>query len=172
MCRGGQAGGFYVTRVGWSLLCEEGMPQCGGRHVALPLGSHYYSWVSHWYNRAPLVSVGDRSWLCRWEMKTSAWVNVLVKCGVSTISREVVQYLRVSSSQVFPWVCNLVARDYSCEASSTRALNILSFCFAECVRCSITHVLVAKSFRAIHWCDSVKCSLFARLYTVLHQFVT
>jgi len=33
------------------------MPQFGGMHVALPLGSHYSSWVSCRDNHAPLVSV-------------------------------------------------------------------------------------------------------------------
>jgi hypothetical protein len=33
------------------------MPQFGGMHVALPLGSHYSSWVSRPYNRTPLASV-------------------------------------------------------------------------------------------------------------------
>ena len=33
------------------------MPQFGGKHVALPLGIHYSSWVSRRDNRAPLVSV-------------------------------------------------------------------------------------------------------------------
>jgi hypothetical protein len=61
------------------------MPQFGGMHATLPLGSHYYSWVSHRDNHAPLVSMGDGFWLCLWEMKTSARVNVLVKCSVSTI---------------------------------------------------------------------------------------
>jgi len=57
---------------------------------------------------------------------------------MSTISCEVIQYLCVGSSQVFSWLCNLVAWDYSCKASSTRALNLLSFCFAKNVWCSIT----------------------------------
>ena len=33
------------------------MPQFDGMHVALPLGSHYSSWVSRRDNHAPLVSV-------------------------------------------------------------------------------------------------------------------
>jgi hypothetical protein len=33
------------------------VPQFGGMRVALPLGSHYYSWVSRRDNHAPLVSV-------------------------------------------------------------------------------------------------------------------
>jgi hypothetical protein len=33
------------------------MPQFGGMHIALPLDSHYSSWVSRRDNRAPLVSV-------------------------------------------------------------------------------------------------------------------
>jgi hypothetical protein len=33
------------------------MPQFGGMHVALPLGSHYSLWVSRQDNCAPLVCV-------------------------------------------------------------------------------------------------------------------
>ena len=53
MRRGGRAGGFYMARVGRSLLCEEGMLWFGGMHVTLALGSHYSSWVSRRDNRAP-----------------------------------------------------------------------------------------------------------------------
>jgi hypothetical protein len=51
---------------------------------------------------------------------------------------------------MFSWVCDLVARDYSCEPSSTRALNLQSFCFAAYVRCSITDVRETNSFRSVH----------------------
>ena len=123
---------------GWVLRRKGGMklPVWGG-YAAFWWYAFSTSLGSHYWcvsrrdNRAPFVSVGDGFWLC------------------------------VGSSQVFLWVCIRVARNYSCEASSTRALNLLSFCFTEYVTCCITHVQVANSFWAVHWWESVKFSLFA-----------
>jgi hypothetical protein len=127
MCRGGRAGGFYVARVGWGLVCEDGcrsLVVCM-YHVSLVV-TNLRGFLVGITVLPCCLFVGDGFWLCLWEMKTSAWINVLVKCGVNTVLREVVQYLREGSSQEFSWVCNLVAWDYSCKASSTRAFNLLS----------------------------------------------
>jgi len=68
------------------------MPQFGGVHVALPLDSHYFSWVSRRDNRAPLVSVcGGRILVVYVGDENQCVSKCIEKCGVSTVLREVVQ---------------------------------------------------------------------------------
>jgi hypothetical protein len=74
------------------------MPQFGGMHVSHPLGGHYSSWVSRRYNRAPLVLVCGVRVLVVCGEENQCVKNVLEKCSVSTVSREVVQCLRAGGS--------------------------------------------------------------------------
>jgi len=74
------------------------MPQFGGRHVGLPLGSHYSSWVSRRDDRAPLVSV------------CGGWVLVVSvgdenKCVSKRISKVQCEcYYRVKWFSTYVWV--------------------------------------------------------------------
>ena len=74
------------------------MPQFGGRHVGLPLGSHYSSWVSRRDDRAPLVSV------------CGGWVLVVSvgdenKCVSKRISKVRCEYYyRVKWFSTYVWV--------------------------------------------------------------------
>ena len=125
------------------------MPQFGAMHVTLPLDSHYSSWVFSRDNLAPLVSVCGGEVL----VVSVGYENQYVNKRISKVRYDCYYRVKCFSTyvwvvyQVFPWVCSLVALDYSCEASSTRAPNLRSFCFVEYVRCSITHVWVTNSIR-------------------------
>ena len=66
-------------------------------HVALPLGSHYSSWVSRRDNRAPLVSVGGRVLFVS--------VGDVNQCGCKLISKVRCEYYyRVKWFSTYVWV--------------------------------------------------------------------
>ena len=74
------------------------MLQFGGIHVALPLGSHYYSWVSRQYNRAPMVSVC----VGRVLIVSVGDENQCVSKGISKVRCE--YYYRVKWFSSYVWV--------------------------------------------------------------------
>jgi hypothetical protein len=60
---------------------------------------HYSSWVSRRYNHAPLVFIcGGRVLVVSVGEENQCVKNIFEKCGVSTVSCEVVQYLRTGGS--------------------------------------------------------------------------
>ena len=61
-------------------------------HVVHLLGSDYSLWVSHWDNRAPLVSVGDGFWLsvgdenqCLSKHISKVWCEYYIGCSGSVL---------------------------------------------------------------------------------------
>jgi hypothetical protein len=78
------------------------MPQFGGMHIPHPLGGDYSSWVSHRYNRAPLVFVCGGQVLVVCGRKKQVRENVLEKCSViHLVVLQTVAFLLIRSNHVF-----------------------------------------------------------------------